>query len=170
MTGAAALRPFLRQLGLAAAAAPRPPACCAAAAQQALTAGAVRHAASSSGAGSDSGPPRCGSGASSSGSGAASGSGGAPLGGDGLLAGGVWAELRAYARFLLPGRWLAVFYRTPPPIAAAMLRLARVGPDDVVGAPGRRGGGGCRLGELGSGGRGRGSALHPTLLPSCSPY
>ncbi|KAI8469048.1 MAG: methyltransferase [Monoraphidium minutum] len=56
---------------------------------------------------------------------------GAP-GGDGALAGGLLAELRSWARYLLPGRYKAVYYPTPHPIAAAMLRLARVGPDDVV--------------------------------------
>jgi hypothetical protein len=61
-----------------------------------------------------------------------SSSGQAPLGKDGLLAGGVWAELRSFARFLLPSRYLAVFYRTPLPIATEMLKLARVGPNDVV--------------------------------------
>ena len=54
-------------------------------------------------------------------------------GGRALLAGGVWAELRSWARFLAPlGAFKAVYYPTPPAVARAMLRLARVGPGDTV--------------------------------------
>lgn len=55
-----------------------------------------------------------------------------PVGADGLIAGGVLAELRSFIRFLLPTRYKALYYPTPKPIANTMLRLASVGPDDVV--------------------------------------
>jgi hypothetical protein len=55
--------------------------------------------------------------------------------GDGLLAGGLLAELRSWARYLMPAsRYKAVYYPTSMPVALAMLRLAGVGPDDVVGS------------------------------------
>jgi len=55
------------------------------------------------------------------------------LGEDGLLAGGIWAEIRSWARYLLPtSKYVAVYYPTSPPVATAMLKLASVGPEDVV--------------------------------------
>lgn len=129
-------------------AAPPAPACRCANGAQPLAA-ASRSRAFSSSTGSDGGAPAArgspatsGGAADGGGSGsdrAASGSeasvGGSSSGssGDGLLAGGIWAELRSWGRFLMPGsRYKAVFYPTPEPVVAAMLRLAAVGPGDVV--------------------------------------
>ncbi|GBF99179.1 50S ribosomal protein L11 methyltransferase [Raphidocelis subcapitata] len=69
---------------------------------------------------------------SSSSSGGSGGSQGAPEQGGGLLAGGMLAELRSWLRFLLPGKYKAVYYPTPLPVVLRMLQLAGVGPSDVV--------------------------------------
>jgi hypothetical protein len=104
--------------------------------------GEVAHRAWSSSSSSSSSSGSSSSSRDSSGSGA-SGSGSSSFGGSsrgaddgGLLAGGLLAELRSWARFLLPGKFKAVYYPTPMPVALKMLQLAGVGPDDVVGAAG----------------------------------
>lgn len=46
--------------------------------------------------------------------------------------GGIWFEMKAWMRFLLPSRYLAAYYPTPDHIVQRMLKVAEVTAADTV--------------------------------------
>ncbi|GFH30525.1 methyltransf_25 domain-containing protein, partial [Haematococcus lacustris] len=45
---------------------------------------------------------------------------------------GILFELKSWAKYLLPSKYVAVYYGSPPSVVSRMLEIANCGPKDVV--------------------------------------